>query len=297
MNAASAKSSQKKSGNSSNAISSRGLGVGPTPCASQDGQRGGRSGRGVAPANPSASPAKRKAPKIKDTSGPNSTASSHRFSLQLYLGNRLRVFLGSNGSLEYSVTWKLKDIGWREPIYAARWSMRPTSGQGFTGWPTPDTCAGGDGPSQRGRESPRLQSLVAWSTPQSRDGKDVASDEVLNHLMTRKGGQSSLARQLAGWSIPQVADAIKATPRSHQDSIVKQIFGETGPQSYAEIEKRAVLNPALSRWLMGYPPEWCASMVTAMQSFPRSQRSSSMPRMRRSFASILEEARANLPPP
>jgi len=34
------------------------------------------------------------------------------------------------------------------------------------------------------------------------------------------------------------------------------------------------LNPHFSRWLMGFPPEWCDCAVTAMQSFPKSRRRS-----------------------
>ena len=50
-------------------------------------------------------------------------------------------------------------------------------------------------------------------------------------------------------------------------------------QFSVETEKAAgyQLNPNFSRWLMGFPPEWCACAVTAMQSFPKSQRSSLKP--------------------
>jgi len=59
--------------------------------------------------------------------------------------------------------------------------------------------------------------------------------------------------------------------------VVAQIAGQTTISSPVATEKRGGLNPALPRWLMGFPPEWCDCAVTAMQSFPKSRRNSSKP--------------------
>jgi hypothetical protein len=50
--------------------------------------------------------------------------------------------------------------------------------------------------------------------------------------------------------------------------------GETPSGSRAGTEKPGQLNPAHSRWLMGYPPEWDACGVTAMQSIRGKRRRS-----------------------
>lgn len=52
---------------------------------------------------------------------------------------------------------------------------------------------------------------------------------------------------------------------------VAGVLGLTTSSSPVATAKRGVLNPALARWLMGYPVAWCDCVVTAMQSFPRSR--------------------------
>jgi hypothetical protein len=53
--------------------------------------------------------------------------------------------------------------------------------------------------------------------------------------------------------------------------------GEMLTGSMAGMEGGGQLDPAHSRWVMGYPPEWCDCAVTATQSFPKSRKRSSKP--------------------
>jgi len=117
--------------------------------------------------------------------------------------------------------------------------------------------------------------LAGWSTPAARDhhpcGKHTngAQDQVNLPEQAR----------LAGWPTPNcnTNDQPEHTRRGKQTLLgcAKGASGPTSTSSPAATEKRGALNPHLSRWLMGFLPAWCDSAVTAMQSFPKSRRSSS----------------------
>ena len=104
---------------------------------------------------------------------------------------------------------------------------------------------------------------TGWLTPSTEDGK---TDTVT----------------LAGWGTPTVQDARHASLSPAQQTrdpnvLHIQVHGVLSTSCPAATAKRAGLNPAHSRWLMGFPAAWDSCGATAMQSLHKSPRNSSKP--------------------
>lgn len=130
---------------------------------------------------------------------------------------------GLDGFLETWPRWGLMLNG--ECLELPTWERTTEENEsGF--WPTPDTCAGGTGPSQIGRNQPRLQDAVKmWATPCARDWKEQTLSPAIASTHNKPGKSQQLTRQMSA-----------ECPELH---------GGT-------------LNPNWVEWLMGWPVGWTA---------------------------------------
>jgi DNA (cytosine-5)-methyltransferase 1 len=140
--------------------------------------------------------------------------------------------------------------------------------------------------------SRKTVALAAWPTPVVNDttGSKYAYSQG-NH--DRKVLKLPGAADQAGWQTPRArGDAggdryLSGDTKNLEDQIRYNLMenpalpphgparltatGEMLTGSSAEMESGGQLNPAHSRWLMGYPPEWDDCAVTAMPSSRKSQ--------------------------
>jgi hypothetical protein len=154
----------------------------------------------------------------------------------------------------------------------------------MAGWPTPTAQDGSRGngtirPQDTGIPLPQRAAMAGWPTPCQQDGPKGGPSQGMDRLP----GMASAA----GWPTP--------TTRDHKDgheqavpinALLGRMAWLTGPArltangemltgSSAGMESGGQLNPAHSRWLMGYPPAWDDCGVTAMPSSRKSPRHSS----------------------
>lgn len=267
-----------------NVTSSLVLEGGHTLSSSLDGQKANESGLALVPVSRSVAQESLREFSTKGIYGQLFNASSPSARLQLSLENKLRQRMDVNGSLEYALTWKTWDMQSGVPICALRALARRISASDFTGWRTPtagDAIRGvennpKDRNSKAGTGSLNNEAALAgWCSPTAQDHSrgDKPPRETDTGIPL-----SQQAAMVSGWATPtgrDHKDGSNVTGVEENNLLGRQVHGAITNSVTSQTEKRGALNPALSRWLQGYPVTWCQAAIRAFRKFKPARNSAS----------------------
>lgn len=196
----------------------------------------------------------------RDTSRRSSSTSSASAALQSSLGSRLRQQLQNRGCAIYKLTWKEKTtpsgLLYSQLVASAHRTKENDSFLVQKEWYTPTANTNPQPDTKRGLQTLAGQArhLAAWPTP------SVADDNNSRAKDPQAYAEKRFNRPNANCNLATHAQYLVNQP------IRITASGQILTGSDAGMENSGQLNPAHSRWLMGYPPEWDDCAVMAMPS-------------------------------
>jgi hypothetical protein len=122
--------------------------------------------------------------------------------------------------------------------------------------------------------------LAQWATPAARDYKSESATDGFNEKRWAhtRGKPLSAEATLASWASPTANEKRRSESFQHGRELnAAEALGQKPNGCHVGTAKAGQLNPAHSRWLMGYPPAWDDCAVTAMQLCRPSRQRSSKP--------------------
>lgn len=251
-----------------NVTSSGELEDGRQPSASPDGRTTDQHGPGAVPVSRSPAPERGWPSETNGTFGPLFEGSSQRSGQRLSLASKLMGSLPSNGSPEFTQTWKRLDIGFpktktaipRLTLFRLAASGPRIKGQDCSGWPTATVndstgsqyaYSAGDH-NKKVLKLPGAANLAGWQTCTTRDHKD-GTEEACKNVP-----DNALLGRVALTAGPAPSGGL----------------ARMGSQEGCPPMNGARLNPRFSLYLMGFPEEWASCGERAMQSCRKSRRRS-----------------------